>query len=76
MSKRPTNGIQSKTRIQFETTAEGTKNFRKYWIHEWDGKGYDLNEHTNDLDQAIERARELGYNDDAKKLQKFKHGGY
>lgn len=72
MPNRPTHGIQSRNRIQYETTAEGRKIFREYRIHEWDGKGYDVREHINDLDQAIKRALELGYNDDAKKLEQFR----
>ena len=75
MANRPTHGIQSTNRIQFETTTEGRKIFREYWIHEWDGKGYDVSEHISDLDQAIKRARELGYEGDAKKLEQFRHGG-
>jgi len=75
MLNRPTQGIQSRNRVQYETTTEGRKIFREYWIHEWDGKGYDVNEHINDLDQAIKRARELGYDSDAEKLEQFKHSG-
>jgi hypothetical protein len=75
MSNRPTYGIQSRNRIQCETTTEGRNIFREYWIHEWDGKGYDVHEHINDLDQAIKRALELGYNDEAKKLEQFRHSG-
>jgi len=74
MTDRPTQGIQHKNRCQFETTPEDKRVFREYWIHEWDGKGYDLNEHICDLDQAIKRAKELGYNDEAEKLEQFKHG--
>ena len=36
-------------------------------------KGYDVHEHINDLDQAIKRALELGYNSDAGKLEQFRH---
>lgn len=75
MPNRPTHGIQSRNRIQYETTTEGRNIFREYWIHEWDGKGYDVHEHINDPDQAIKRALELGYNDEAKKLEQFRHGG-
>ena len=75
MSKRPTREIQSRNRIQYETTLQGRNIFREYWIHEWDGKGYDVHEHINDLDQAIKRALELGYNADAKKLEQFRQGG-
>ena len=71
MTDRPTQGIQHKNKCQFETTPEGKRVFREYRIHEWDGKGYQLNEHINDLDQAIKRAVELGYNDEAKKLERF-----
>lgn len=72
MQNRPVHGIQSTNRIQYETTAEGRNIFREYWIHEWDGKGYDVHEHVTDLDQAIERARQLGYNKDADKLERFR----
>jgi len=75
MPNRPTHGIQSSNRIQYETTTEGRNIFREYWIHEWDGKGYDVHEHINDLDQAIKRALELGYNGEAKKLEQFRHIG-
>lgn len=75
MQNRPTNGINSRNRIQYETTKEGRNIFRKYWIHEWDRKGYDMHEHINDLDQAIKRALELGYNDDVEKLEQFRHDG-
>ncbi len=75
MPERSSQGIQSNNRIHFETTTGGKRVFREYWIHEWDGKGYDLNEHINDLDQAIKRALELGYKDETKKLEQFKHGG-
>ena len=75
MPNRPSQGIQSRNRIQYETTTKGRHIFREYWIHEWDEKGYVLNEHINDLDQAIKRALELGYNDEAKKLEQFRHGG-
>ena len=34
-----------------------------------------MREHINDLDQAIKRALELGYNDEAKKLGQFRYGG-
>jgi hypothetical protein len=74
MLNRPAHRIQSNTRIQYETTAEGRKLFREYWIHEWDGKGYDVHEHINDLDQAIKQALELGYNNDAKKLEQLRLG--
>ncbi len=74
MLNRPAQGIKNKNRIQYETTAGGKKFFREYWIHEWDGKGYNVNEHIKDLDQAIKRAIELGYNDEAKKLEEFRHG--
>jgi len=75
MTDRPTQGIKHKNRCQFETTPEGKRVFREYCIHEWDGKGYQLNEHIDDLDQAIKRAKKLGYNDDAKKLEQFRQGG-
>ena len=75
MPNRPTHGIQSNNRIDYETTTEGKRVFREYWIHEWDEKGYRLNERINDLDQAIKRALELGYKDETKKLEQFKHGG-
>ena len=75
MMERPTQEIHHKNRCQFETTPEGKRVFRAYWIHEWDWKGYQLNEHINDLDQAIKRALELGYNGDAKKLEHFRQGG-
>jgi len=75
MPDRPLHSIQSRNRIQYETTANGRDIFREYRIHEWDGKGYDMNEHINDLDQAIKRAKELGYNDDAKKLEQFRNSG-
>ena len=75
MPNRPTHGIQSNNRIQFETNAAGKNTFREYRIHEWDGKGYNVREHINDLDQAIKRALELGYNSDAKKLEQFGQGG-
>ena len=73
MSDRPTHGIRSRNRIQYETTPDGRNIFREYWIHEWHGEGYDLTEHINDLDQAIKRANELGYNDDVKKLEQFRN---
>ncbi|MFC2057226.1 hypothetical protein ACFLTO_06680, partial [Chloroflexota bacterium] len=69
---RPTEGIKSANWIQFKTSSEGIRTFRAYWIHEWDGKGYDLSEHINNLDQAINRATELGYQDDVKKLEGLK----
>ena len=75
MTDRPAQGIQHENRCKFETTPEGKRVFREYWIHEWDGKGYQLNEHIDDLDQAIKRAKELGYNNDAKKLEQFKNSG-
>jgi len=71
MSDRPSQEIQSNNRIQYETTKEGKRVFREYWIHEWDGKGYEVNEHINDLNQAIKRALELGYRGEAKKLEEF-----
>lgn len=74
MSNRPTHGIQNSNRIKYETTTAGKNIFREYWIHEWDGKDYDMHEHIEDLDQAIKRARELGYNDEAKKLEQFRQG--
>ena len=73
MPGRPMHGIQSRNRIQYETTPEGRNIFREDRIHEWDGKGYDLREHINDLDRAIKRAKELGYHDEAKKLEQFKN---
>ena len=75
MPARPTHGIQSRNRIQYETTPEGRNIFQEYWIHEWDGKGYDVHEHISDLNQAIKRTEELGYNDEAKKLEQFRHRG-
>ena len=74
MTDRPSQGIQYENRCQFVTTRKG-RVFREYWIHEWDKKGYDMNEHIDDLDQAIKRAKELGYNDDAKKLEQFRNTG-
>lgn len=71
IQNRPTHGIQSRNRIQYETTAEGRNIFREYWIHEWDRRGYDAHEHIADLDQAIRRARELGYSRDAEKLERL-----
>lgn len=56
MPDRPSQGIRSNNRIQYETTIEDKKVFREYWIHEWDGKGYEVNEHINDINQAIKRA--------------------
>lgn len=73
MPERPTQGIHHNNRCSFETTPEGKKVFREYWIHEWDEKGYQLNEHVDDLGKAITRATELGYSNDAKKLEQFKH---
>jgi hypothetical protein len=70
--ERPTQGIKNRNRIQYETTADGRNIFREYWIHEWDGRGYDLNQHINSLDLAIKRAKELGYNKDLKKLEQFR----
>jgi hypothetical protein len=75
MVNRPSHGIKRNNRIQCETTTTGVNVFREYWIHEWDGKDYDVHEHINYLDQAIKRALELGYNDDADKLEKLKRGG-
>lgn len=75
MQNRPTDGLKNRNRIQCETTTDGRKTFREYWIHEWDGKGYDVHEHINDLDQAISRALELGYNDQAKKLERWFRSG-
>ena len=75
MPNRPTRGIQSRNRIQYVTTTEGKNAFQEYWIHEWDGKSYDVHEHINDLDEAIKRALELGYSSDAKKPEHFRHGG-
>ena len=74
MQNRPIHGIQSRNRIQSETSGGGKKTFRGYWIHEWDGKDYDVHEHISDLDQAIRRARELGYNKEADKLEQFRYG--
>ena len=68
MPDRPTHGISDSNRIQYETTTEGRNIFREYRILEWDGKGYDVREYINDLDQTIKRALELSYNDEAKKL--------
>jgi len=31
-----------------------------------------MHEHINNLDQAIKRAKELGYDNDAKKLEQFR----
>ena len=75
MPNRPTHGIQNSNRIQYETTTDGRNIFREYRIHEWDGKGYDMHEHINDLNSAIKRALELGYNDEAKKLEQFRPSG-
>ena len=72
MQNRPTHGIKSKNRIQYETTPDGKNVFRAYRIHEWDGWGYYALEDINDFDQAINRALELGYEDDAKKLEEFR----
>lgn len=66
--------MQSKNRISVATTPGGKDIFREYWIHEWDGRGYDVHEHINDLDQAITRALELGYKDEAMALERFKQG--
>jgi hypothetical protein len=72
MQNRPDQGIQHNNRIQYKTTADARKIFSEYWIHEWDGKGYDMNEHINVLEKAIKRAEELGYHDDTMKLEGFK----
>ena len=72
MQERPTEGLKHLNRIQSETAAGGKDVFREYWIHEWDGTGYELNEHVKDIEQAITRALELGYTDDAEKLAQFK----
>jgi hypothetical protein len=69
MLERPSSGIQSNNRIQYETAPDGRKIFREYWIHEWDGKNYDIHEHIQDLDKAKKRALELGYSEDAKTLE-------
>ena len=74
MLNRPTHGIQHKNRIQSETTVEGKDIFREYWIHEWDGKGYNVHEHIKDLDHAIKRALELGYDEEAENLEQFRRG--
>jgi len=72
MQIRPTDGIQHRNRIQFETREDGRKIFREYSIHEWDQKGYDLREHIRDIDEAIKRAGELGYTNDAEMLEGFR----
>ena len=73
MTKRPNQGVQSNNRIQFVTTKDGKQIFQEYWIHEWDGKDYNMSEHIKDLEQAIKRAYELGNKDEAKKLEKLRH---
>lgn len=71
--ERPARGIKHANRIQYDTTREGKKVFREYWIHEWDEVDYDVHEHIKDLKQAIIRAREIGYNDDLKKLEQLQN---
>lgn len=75
MQNRPIHGLRSRNRIQYVTTTQGKNTFREYWVHEWDEKGYDVHEHIADLDQAINRARELGYSGDADKLERFRPDG-
>jgi hypothetical protein len=71
MTNRATNGIQRKNRIQYITTKEGNNMFLEYWIHEWDDKGYNSEEHINNLEQAIKRAHKLGFKNDEEKLSQL-----
>jgi hypothetical protein len=70
MTNRP-GSIKSNNRIQYDTLADGRNVFREYWIHEWDDKNYDFHEHIQDLNQALKRAKELGYGKDAQKLEEL-----
>ena len=72
MQNRPTRGLRNRNRIQYGTTADGSDTFREYWIHEWDGKGYDVHVHIKDLEQAIYQALALGYIKDAEKLEQLR----
>ncbi len=67
---RPASELKNKNRVQFTTADDGKRFFREYWIHEWDAKGYDAHEHIKDVDMAIKRARELGYEEDAKDMER------
>ena len=70
--ERPKDGIKHSNHIQHETGHGGKKYFKEYRIHEWDKKGYSMEEHITNLDHAIQRACEIGYFDDATKLEKFR----
>ncbi|WP_034375994.1 hypothetical protein [Dehalococcoides mccartyi] len=65
---------QSKNRLSSESHPDGRTYFREYWIHEWNGRGYNLSERIKDINEAIKRAIELGYEDDANKLQRIRQG--
>ena len=70
--ERPKGNLKHSNHIQHETGHGGKTHFKEYWIREWDEKGYKLDEHIGDLEQAIQRACDLGYFDDATKLEKFR----
>ncbi len=72
MQDRPTSSVKHSNRVQYEITQAGESIFREYWIHEWDGQDYDSHERIHEIDQAIKRALELGYNDDAEKLEQLR----
>ena len=69
---RTTGNLKSENRLSSGSNPDGRKYFREYWIHEWDGQGYNLSERIKNIDEAIKRALELGYKSDANQLQRIK----
>ena len=53
--------LKRKHRFSYYTSADGKDTFDRYWVHTWDHEaGINEAEYYNNLDEAIDRALELG----------------
>ena len=53
--------LKRKHRFSYYTSEDGKDTFDRYWVHSWDQEaGVNEAEYYSDLDEAIDRASELG----------------
>ena len=53
--------LKRKHRFSYYSSEDGKDTFDRYWVHSWDNDaGVNEAEYYSDLDEAIDRALELG----------------
>lgn len=62
--------LKRKHRFSYYSSEEGTDTFDRYWVHSWDHEaGVNEAEYYSKLDEAIERASELGSQGDEEAME-------